>query len=305
MPPRQPPHVVCYICGRLYGTTSFSIHEPKCLEKWDMENKQLPRHLRRPRPVRPGGFDNLAVLSNDPREKHAQLERMNEMAFHASQQQLVPCGNCGRTFNPDRLAVHQRSCRPGKPLKLSKNFSPGNSVGESVKGYRPLSRSQMDDGGRFSSPKVPQKPKTVVCYICGREFGTKSISIHEPQCLKKWEMENSHLPKHLRRPPPVKPTLPTLDYGSGGTYDQERLNQMAYDSAQSQLVPCQNCGRTFLPDRLGVHQRSCRPSSKTKMAPVRISGMATILPLSIFNLVSSYYVIVTTPGMGEHQPPIK
>lgn len=26
--------------------------------------------------------------------------------------------------------------------------------------------------------------KGVVCYICGREFGTSSIAIHEPACLK-------------------------------------------------------------------------------------------------------------------------
>ena len=232
-----------------------------------MENQQLPRHLRRPRPVRPGGLDNLAMLSNDPREKQAQLERMNEIAFQASQQQLVPCGNCGRTFNPDRLAVHQRSCRPGKPLKVSKNFNAEQSEGN----YRPLSRGQMDDGGRFDSAKKPQKPRTVVCYICGREFGTKSISIHEPQCLKKWELENSRLPKHLRRPPPVKPTLPSMTGVPGGAYDLEKMNQMAFDSAQSQLIPCQNCGRTFLPDRLPVHLRSCRPSSKA--AAVRISGI--------------------------------
>ncbi len=27
-------------------------------------------------------------------------------------------------------------------------------------------------------------PKGMICYICGREFGASSITIHEPQCLK-------------------------------------------------------------------------------------------------------------------------
>lgn len=48
-------------------------------------------------------------------------------------------------------------------------------------------------------------PRTVVCYICGREFGSKSISIHEPQCLEKWKNENNKLPKERRRPIPKKP----------------------------------------------------------------------------------------------------
>ena len=45
-------------------------------------------------------------------------------------------------------------------------------------------------------------PRFHVCYICGREFGSKSISIHEPKCLEKWHMENHKLPKHLRRKEP-------------------------------------------------------------------------------------------------------
>ena len=35
----------------------------------------------------------------------------------------------------------------------------------------------------------------VSCYICGRDFGTKSISIHIPNCIKKWESEQKRLPK--------------------------------------------------------------------------------------------------------------
>lgn len=53
-------------------------------------------------------------------------------------------------------------------------------------------------------------PPTVVCYICGREYGTKSISIHEPQCLKKWHNENNLLPKELRRPEPKKAEVRTI-----------------------------------------------------------------------------------------------
>ena len=33
----------------------------------------------------------------------------------------------------------------------------------------------------------------------------KLKSIHEPQCLKKWEIENQKLPRELRRPKPKKP----------------------------------------------------------------------------------------------------
>ena len=45
-------------------------------------------------------------------------------------------------------------------------------------------------------------PKFRVCYVCGREFGSQSIFIHEPKCIEKWHLENKKLPKHLQRKPP-------------------------------------------------------------------------------------------------------
>jgi hypothetical protein len=96
-------------------------------------------------------------------------------------------------------------------------------------------------------------PKTVVCYICGREFTNASLGIHEPQCLKvkkwfnksilfakifsycakylfkKWEIENNKLQKNQRRPPPQKPTiLPSID-SNGSEVDRERFNQVFFN----------------------------------------------------------------------------
>lgn len=42
----------------------------------------------------------------------------------------------------------------------------------------------------------------------------------------------------------------------------EAMNEAAWGAAQANLVPCPTCARTFLPDRLIVHQRSCKPKFK-------------------------------------------
>ena len=111
-----------------------------------------------------------------------------------------------------------------------------------------------------------QRPVSVVCYICGREYGSKSIAIHEPQCMKKWHQGNKELPRKMRRPPPVKPAqLPSI--GASGSYDVERFNEAAWAAAQANLIPCEHCGRTFNPDRLPVHQRSC--TANNPMKPIR------------------------------------
>ena len=37
------------------------------------------------------------------------------------------------------------------------------------------------------SPGQPTRPKTLICYICGREYGSASLEIHLKTCKKKWE----------------------------------------------------------------------------------------------------------------------
>lgn len=214
------PTLVCYICGREFGTRSISIHEPQCLEKWKRENDRLPKNLQRPLPEKPS--------------KELTHEEWNQFAWETAQAQLVPCEWCGRTFFPERLQVHQRGCKP----------PPG----------APKKNKTQQDTSMFNSSLNAAKP-TVVCYICGREFGTMSIGIHEPQCLKKWRVENDNLPPELRRQEPRKPEVV---YNDDGKVDREAMVEAAWKTHLETLVKCEKCGRTFFPDRLIVHQRACQ-----------------------------------------------
>ena len=65
---------------------------------------------------------------------------------------------------------------------------------------------------------------------------------------------------------PVKPV--GMKISSGGAYDMEAANEAAFQAAKLQLVQCENCGRRFQPERLFVHQKSCRPGNAAK--PVKI-----------------------------------
>ncbi|XP_059825629.1 zinc finger protein 474-like isoform X2 [Hypanus sabinus] len=168
---------VCYICGKQFGLHSIVIHEPRCLENWRIENKKLPKHKQRPEPKKPQPVKVDGSLDDNV---------ANTALFTRGNAQLIPCKNCGQTFPPDQLSVHQRSCK-------STDGGTSSKIPKSSTSYR--------------SPPAVRRPRTVFCYICGREYGTTSISIHEPQCLKKWHIENDQLPKHLRRPEPKKPEV--------------------------------------------------------------------------------------------------
>lgn len=307
----RPVAVVCYICGRDFGSKSIGIHEPQCMKKWKAENSSLPKHQRRPPPRKP---DLLPAVNGTSSQD---IERFNQAALKSSQAQLLPCPNCGRTFLPDRLPVHLKSCKGGNAVSKRRLESAGSVArswsGPETQTPRPPSRQDRPGTATLSRPSSvtlqqrkhvtvspvktpvgrqqsntqggpgfqptppppkprsqstttsqaspPQKPQTVVCYICGREFGSKSISIHEPQCMQKWKMQNSQLPKHLRRPPPKKPQALGQGQSLGG--DADAYNAIASQSASSQLAPCSRCGRTFNLDRIEKHESICSVKSGT------------------------------------------
>ncbi len=110
-----------------------------------------------------------------------------------------------------------------------------------------------------------KRPKSLTCYVCGREFGTMSLGIHIPQCIKKFQLnEMQKDPRDRRKVPPAPKGLEdVVRKGQEGTLREDDIkgfNAKQYDNFnENVLVPCPHCGRTFLDDRLTVHLRSCRP----------------------------------------------
>ncbi|XP_025072925.1 zinc finger protein 474-like [Pogonomyrmex barbatus] len=72
--------------------------------------------------------------------------------------------------------------------------------------YRQKSTGSNQENSSSMYPDLSQK-RTITCYICGRDFGSSSIAIHEPQCLKKWHAENDKLSPARRRKEPQKPEI--------------------------------------------------------------------------------------------------
>jgi len=106
-----------------------------------------------------------------------------------------------------------------------------------------------------STAKGWNRPKALICHICGREFGTASLAIHQKTCAKLWEERESKKPKSKRRPVPQAPSeIPV----SGSATDIDFHNQRAFAYFESKVMkPCPNCQRTFLEERLPIHLRSC------------------------------------------------
>jgi len=106
-------------------------------------------------------------------------------------------------------------------------------------------------------------PVFVTCYICGRDFGSRSIGIHVPKCKQKWEAEQEKLPKKERRPLPTAPeNFDKVVSGEIKGKDLVKMNQKAFDDYNdTALESCQFCGRTFLPKALESHKKACTEDS--------------------------------------------
>lgn len=234
--PVKPLAIVCHICGREYGSSSISIHQQQCFKK-HIEKSQ-------PSPLLHSKSSQNHITNNTTRQGETRTTKLNNTHSATTRKAEIP-----KPINkPASAQAKAEGCG-----NVSINF-PG---------------SQQKVKQKVSTEKVFRKPPSVVCYICGREYGTKSIGIHEPQCLKKWHAENDKLPLSKRRPEPKKPRPSTDDVtkiqgAANGKYSIDAFNEAAWQSAIQQLVACGKCGRTFNADRVAKHESVCNATPKKK-----------------------------------------
>ena len=81
------------------------------------------------------------------------------------------------------------------------------------------------------------RPKALMCYICGREYGSASLEIHLKACKKKWDIEQEKKPLHQRRPCPEEPQgfTKTIEKAKGGVFD-ESYNNAAFENYNTKAL---------------------------------------------------------------------
>lgn len=167
----------------------------------------------------------------------------------------------------------------------------------------------MDIGGEGKATKgIGRGPKARVCYICGRQYMLHSFDIHIAQCKELYEKREALKPVKERKPCPNDPliglsnnfgvgtnnfdgnstgnsTNSTIKSGGmnltgGGGIDMSKMTHEELDALNNQsteawnsavLAKCEFCGRTFLPEKLAIHNRSC-----TAENPSRRVGTASL-----------------------------
>lgn len=233
---KKPKFVVCYVCGREFGKHSIEIHLEQCMDKHFKD--EIGRGVPKSKIKTPNPPEELLVIIEKSKNKEEvsdeEISVYNQLAMEIYKDiSMKQCNNCGRRFAADRVDVHLKSCNPEQMSSNQKqNRMPG------------------------------MRPKMHMCPLCGKEFGSMSLEIHIKTCVVKFNREQENLPKNQRRSAEsILEKYKAIEQGfkSQGDYNVDSMNNEAFNVFNKEaLIACDNCGRTFLPDRLLVHQRSCK-----------------------------------------------
>lgn len=226
----------CCFCGMEFGSQSLRIHQRSCRERWLRQDAALPRGLRR------GSLPEPPELDTAKKQEHNAKARELYML-----QSMFPCTRCDRRFSaPDALRKHMVSCRgastPGGRRNSGGVCSPCHDSGMAT-----------PDTEAFESPVKERRSLGFTCCICGQDYGSKSLAIHQRQCRERWSRENADLPKHLQRSGPPEP--PEL---TDPSQREEHNAQAAALYREQVMLPCRTCDRRFgTYEMLQQHESSC------------------------------------------------
>ena len=228
-------------------------------------------------------LDRLEVQSHSSTEQNTSddddIDKCSEATYTISKESDdTTCTRTGRSKYP---TSHYQN-RDGSP---SESLSASSDLQENAES----GKERLASDTRFSSSS---NPNLKVCYICGREYGSKSLKIHEPQCLKKWRLAN---PKRSRSPcgrqlnglskassvssltsqdvnlqSPQKNTTiassPALKHSKprsascDNILDTSNFNKRRPSAGShpiSKMVLCYICGKQFTMHSLPIHEKQC------------------------------------------------
>jgi hypothetical protein len=187
----------------------YDIHVAKCREIFEQREAQKPPKERRSVPRDPYQLTGSKGFRS--------LEEENEIINQAWKSNLSQCQNCGRTFLPEKLVIHQRSCTAINPAKSISNFTRSNPTescrdsSSSLKSTRmttefrgdsnragngfvddhdddiyPMNGSQSKGrkGGLDPYRDTPEYGLLIKCRDCGRNFNPDSYEKHSRICRK-------------------------------------------------------------------------------------------------------------------------
>lgn len=111
----------------------------------------------------------------------------------------------------------------------------------------------------FEEKKVPYGESTRACEICGQHYGLHNFDIHDKQCKDSWISEVRMKEKCDKKPVPNDPTdgMALHDINLPYCKSTGELTEIDETYNAVSLSVCLYCGRSFLCEKLIIHNKSC------------------------------------------------
>lgn len=95
----------------------------------------------------------------------------------------------------------------------------------------------------------------LMCFVCGRKFGSSSLLIHQKTCRSTHELQQAKIPAEFRKVLPPTPPIPKKVTRKSA----ERFNEQVYELYRSCLMhSCAGCNRSFSDyKKLIAHRDRC------------------------------------------------
>lgn len=152
--------ILCYLCGKQFTAHSLPIHEKQCQKKWEAQKK---------------------LEATEKLQKEKQSKKRHSVHLPVT----IKIDHVEENNNKE-IQFSQRSESDGDLLS-TETIPHGDPD--------PSGTDQVQENKSI----MPSKPALVVCYLCGREYGSASISIHEKQCQKKWQANEARKVKQTSK----------------------------------------------------------------------------------------------------------
>eukprot|EP00347_Sterkiella_histriomuscorum_P024172 403332056 len=233
---------------------------------------KLPPKQRRPMPEAPESFDHLLSGGISSHK----MQQYNEAAYNKwDTEALIACPNCARTFLPDRLEIHLRSCKADRPLKPRLEIAAQQSYNQQQ---------------QYQQPQQVQK-SAVAASIVKNDIKNpevrKSINSKQDPAQPNKNQQKS-LPQHIIN----NLNKQTNNYQSNNSSQASQYNQ--YDSEmQSSKQPSNNYGelqnqnkqkqqqnqQLSVPQRLQANPKFFQNSSNIPQHQQHVPQMAVMFTL--------------------------
>ncbi|CAI2384054.1 unnamed protein product [Moneuplotes crassus] len=291
--------LTCYICDDQYTGDRIESHVRDCEKDWNYEELEKPVNERIPLPkptkefltdfqratdlhhsklsvigglndktftVTPSSSRNTDKNNNHLEVLSSPLRLSHDNSDGNIESSLAACPICSRTFFPERLGIHLKSCKKVPSSVKTKNL--WNKISEKSKQWL-KNKPGKNNGIKIkihSSIRNRKKRKVVKKPTTDEKFKLSGVKISGKASHKS--SSKSFSKSALERPKPYPDAHISTPSALSKT-DEDSKQQVAefqeiYGSPEQEdnRVACSTCGRKFNLDRLPIHLKSCSNMKK-------------------------------------------